>query len=232
MEILFYMWRLDFEWFLSTKYSALSLGWYCWWFRNPIPNHLGWCLNLVNNGISNTNLNWFSRRISDINNMPPKKRTVFLRFPDHRFQHFGCVKCFCFCWFLPPCCRFLVRKFPPWNKTFSEPEKMDGDLEDFFRFLFGETRLPGGYLNPTPKATTQGKPQGPVANYLSDAQWSCQSSTFEEEETLGPSYVSEKVSWNLIWYQCHDINQYCTWFCNGVCVYISSVYNALYYMSL
>ena len=21
--------------------------WYCWWFRNPIPNHLGWCWNLI-----------------------------------------------------------------------------------------------------------------------------------------------------------------------------------------
>jgi len=32
--------------------------------KNP-ANHLGWCENHVNHGISTTNLNWFSRRISE-----------------------------------------------------------------------------------------------------------------------------------------------------------------------
>ena len=136
MEMLFYMWRLAFEWFLSTKYSASSLGWYCWWFRNPIPNHLGWCLNLVNNGISNTQLNWFSRRISAINNMLTKKRTVFLRFPDHRFQHFGCVKLL-FLLVSSSVLSFCVRKFPPWNKICLYLKKWMAIWKTINRFLLG-----------------------------------------------------------------------------------------------
>ena len=30
----------------TSKFSALQLPlkkWYCWWFRNPKANHLGWC---------------------------------------------------------------------------------------------------------------------------------------------------------------------------------------------
>ena len=43
---------------------------YCWWFRNPIPNHrLGWCYNLVNNGINYRSLNWWVSRISSIDSI-------------------------------------------------------------------------------------------------------------------------------------------------------------------
>ena len=36
----------------------------CWWFRNPIPNHLGCKKTAVNSGISTTNLNWWVCQIS------------------------------------------------------------------------------------------------------------------------------------------------------------------------
>ena len=43
---------------------------YCWWFRNPKANHLGWFQNPVNNGISTTNLNWWVCRISGCHQPP------------------------------------------------------------------------------------------------------------------------------------------------------------------
>ena len=38
---------------------------YCWWFKNPIPNHLGWCWNPIKNGDVYPNLNWWVYRISN-----------------------------------------------------------------------------------------------------------------------------------------------------------------------
>ena len=43
--------------------SQRSEGNYCWWFRNPIPNHLGCIKPQKNNGL-NSNLNWWVYRIS------------------------------------------------------------------------------------------------------------------------------------------------------------------------
>ena len=40
-----------FIFLLGSTCTKLSRS-YCWCFRNPIPNHLGWCWNLVNNGIN------------------------------------------------------------------------------------------------------------------------------------------------------------------------------------
>ena len=34
----------------NAKSGLQQIHWYCWWFRNPIPNHLE-CTNLVNHGI-------------------------------------------------------------------------------------------------------------------------------------------------------------------------------------
>ena len=41
----------------------MSSGWYCWWKTSQIPP--GMYTYLANNGISTTNLKWFSRRISN-----------------------------------------------------------------------------------------------------------------------------------------------------------------------
>ena len=42
---------------------------YCWWFRNPQPNQLGCIKPCVNNGISTTNLNWWTQDFWTINSM-------------------------------------------------------------------------------------------------------------------------------------------------------------------
>ena len=55
----------------SRKLTGLNTGeymeWYCWWFRNPIPNHLGGCFpKPVNNGdILPTSLNWWVYSVSE-----------------------------------------------------------------------------------------------------------------------------------------------------------------------
>ena len=220
MEILFHMWRFDFEWFLSTKYSASSLGWYCWWFRNPIPNHLGWCLNLVNNGISNTNLNWFSRRISDINNMPPKKEGSFLRFPNHGFQQFGCVKCVFFVGFF---CRFCAEIPSLKPNIFCNLKKWMAKDGRLFSFSFlGKPGFLEGYLNPTPRRPIQAT-GGLSQITLAMPNEAVNPVPLKKRGSLGPSYVSEKVRLKSHMISMPCINQYCTWFCNGVCVYISSV---------
>ena len=88
-----------------------------------------------------TNLNWFSRRISDINNMPPQKKTVFYEVTKPWIPTIWVCEMFFF-WFLP------VR-----------------DLLFVKEILHHETQQKKhhqGKVHPGRK--------GPVANHFSDAQ--------------------------------------------------------------
>ena len=171
-----------------------------------------------------TNLNWFSRRISDINNMPPKKERSFLRFPNHRFQQFGCVKCVVFVGFFLRFLRFLCGNSLPETKHFPTWKNGWRRMEDFFRFPFWETRLPGRYLNPTPRRPIQAT-RGLSQITLAMPNEAVNPVPFEEEKGW-VQVTSLKRSEDLIWYQCHvSINIAPAFVMVFVCILAVYVYN-------
>ena len=74
---------------------------YCWWFRNPIPNQLGYIyiysiynINIVNNGINYLHLNWFSFRESLNHQQYPHPRRRCLSGWFFPTSHFGGMICY------------------------------------------------------------------------------------------------------------------------------------------
>ena len=174
-----------------------------------------------------TNLNWFSRRILDINNMPPKKRTVFFEVSRPSIPTLWmCEMCF-FCWCLLSFMSFSGAEIPSLKQNIFRNLKkwMAYFWKTFFVFLFGKPGFLEGYLNPTPRRPKARSIQ--ATGGLSQITWAMPNEAVNPVPLKKRNVGSKLRLWkgqlksHMISMPC--INQYCTWFCNGVCVYISSV---------
>ena len=95
----------------------------------------------------------------------------------------------------------------------------------FFVFLFGKPGFLEGYLNPTPRRPIQAT-GGLSQITLAMPNEAVNPVPLKKRGSLGPSYVSEKVRLNLIWYQCHvSINIAPGFVMVFVCILAVYVYN-------